>query len=74
MDIRQLKLELINRITRCEDEAALRAVANVLSIGEEKGREDIPLSALPFRSLSEGKATSTGDAADLQREIDEVFG
>lgn len=74
MDIRQLKLELINRISRCEDEAVLRAVANVLSIGEGRGMEAPPPGALPFHASTEGTTPLSGDAADLQQDMDEVFG
>lgn len=75
MDIRQLKLDLISRISQCDDPAVLQAVANVLALGKEKVPEKrTDIISFPFQEPT-GKAKDLdADAQNLQRDIDEVFG
>lgn len=62
MDLKTLKLQIINRIIETKDPALLQTIAKVLDLQQEAG---FPPDELPQRDNA---------AQDLQRSIDEVFG
>lgn len=64
MDLKNLKLQIINRIIETKDPALLQTIAKVLDLQHQTG---FPPDDLPQRDLSNA-------AQDLQRSIDEVFG
>lgn len=71
MDMRQLKLELIRRISECEDEEILRALWKVMDIGKSPAADASPP---PFARPPASNRPLDEDARDLQSDIDEVFG
>jgi hypothetical protein len=75
MDIRQLKLDLINRISQCDDPAVLQAAASVLALGIEKVPEKgTSVQSFPFQKPVGKTKDLDADAQSLQRDMDEVFG
>jgi len=82
MDIHQLKLELINQISQCNDPAVLQAIANVLALQNRVDDKKVSSTApLPFNPVSESNHAlcqkhSPGDAEakELQQDMDDAFG
>ena len=75
MNLKELKLELINQISQCNDPAILRTIANILDMDTSERQPDIyPPNEFPFIKLESPQPPLDEDAADLQGDIDEVFG
>lgn len=70
MHLKQLKLDLINAISRCQDPKLLNTLAQVMELDQEK-----PESSAPKGSQEELPwDIPDADAADeLQQSIDDIF-
>ena len=73
MDLKELKLELIRKISQSDDVGVLRTVLEVLE------QLDAPPDAVNKEALSallkeQPKPWQQGDLDDLQSSIDEIFG
>lgn len=64
MDLRTLKLQIINRIIETHDAALLQTVAKILDLQTQTG---FPPEDSPPQNMSEA-------TRELQRSIDEIFG
>jgi len=64
MDLKTLKLQIINRIIETNDPTLLHTVAKILDLQSQTG---FPPEDAPQQNVSEA-------AQELQRSIDEVFG
>ena len=75
-DLDKLKLELIKVILETEDEAVLRAALSVLQLRNTESLSKsapLPKAPEPRPDVLPGGASPTGDAKDLQDDIDDIF-
>ena len=73
MDVKALKLKLIQQISQCNDADVLATVAQVLDAMD--GTAPSPSMGLPpFPNLVSPTPPPSADQMDIQASIDEVFG
>lgn len=68
MNTKEYKLQLVKKILEIEDIQVLQMIGKIMDLHEQTGSGDLP-AVLPS-----SKKTLSREAADLQKDIDEIFG
>lgn len=68
MDIKTLKLQLINRLMETDDPAILETISRILALAGQQQ------AGSPPESSGRESSTLSSEAKDLQQSIDDIFG
>ena len=71
MDIKDLKLQLIQRALQTEDAELLETALRVLQLGRQSPISPLSQQELPM--LQQGQSPKDEEVKQLQRDIDELF-